>query len=89
MKSNWRDALGYLVFGKNHKDIRSGVRPQLPEEKPMSRRTQTQWVVGTILAGIAVFVYFETRLPASDPRSECQTIFGMDQVCRAKEFTGR
>ena len=83
-KSNWRDVLRYLIFGKNHKDMATGVQPMAPEEKPMTRRAQTQWIVGAILAGIAVFTYFETRLPASDPRAKCQLLIGMDGHCLTK-----
>jgi len=58
---------------------------ELPEEyrpKEMDRGTQTFWIVGAIVLAVAVFVYFQTRLPADDPHAKCQTLFGMDNSCK-------
>ena len=51
-------------------------------KKPMSRGTQTAWIVAAILAvGVGAFAYAETRLPAGHRNQECQRWYGVDQWC--------
>lgn len=60
-----------------------------PPSKPMSRETQTLWIVGAIvLMGLAV-LYVLTRLPEGHPDKECQGVIFMDRACTANNAANR
>lgn len=66
---------------ENSSSGHSKAQNEKDKPKEMTRGTQTAIIVAVLIGMGLVALYVATRLPSSDPRSQCQTLFGFDNEC--------